>query len=114
MVAALAPHPVMVSTPARESGDHPPAPGPPHTPTMPGSTPALPPEPKDLMDSYEVTVSRTEVISFTLPATSASDAEERYLTDGEETGSKTAELRVESVRCQDPDPNDRARPDSHR
>ncbi|WP_435060370.1 hypothetical protein [Streptomyces sp. bgisy060] len=47
--------------------------------------------------SYEVTVFRTEVITFTLTAVSAQDAEERYLLDGEETGSDTVELRVDST-----------------
>ncbi|MGW6145342.1 hypothetical protein ACWFR4_46130, partial [Streptomyces sp. NPDC055140] len=49
-------------------------------------------------NSYEVTVFRTEKITFTLTAASLQDAEERYLLDGEETGSKTVELRVESVK----------------
>lgn len=53
-------------------------------------------------DTYEVTVFRAEVITFRLPAVSALDAEERYLRDGEETGSETVELRVDSVECQEP------------
>lgn len=52
------------------------------------------------MDTYEVTVFRTEMISFTLPAASVRDAEERYLLDGEETGSETVELRVDSIKRQ--------------
>ncbi|MFJ9580645.1 hypothetical protein ACIRQF_30180 [Streptomyces sp. NPDC101191] len=48
-------------------------------------------------DAYEVTVFRTEMITYALTAVSAQDAEERYLLDGEETGSKTVELRVDSV-----------------
>ncbi|MGA4800533.1 hypothetical protein [Streptomyces lavendulocolor] len=47
--------------------------------------------------SYEVTVFRTEMITFTLTAVSAQDAEERYLLDGEETGSDTVELRVDTI-----------------
>ncbi|MEU6290203.1 hypothetical protein [Streptomyces sp. NPDC046988] len=47
--------------------------------------------------SYEVTVFRTEMITFTLTAVSAQDAEERYLLDGEETGSDTVKLRVDSI-----------------
>ncbi|MFJ5820035.1 hypothetical protein ACIQGT_40050 [Streptomyces sp. NPDC093108] len=49
------------------------------------------------MHSFEVTVTRTEMITFRLPAVSALDAEERYLTDGEETNSKTVGLCVESA-----------------
>ncbi|MER5372560.1 hypothetical protein [Streptomyces sp. NPDC002553] len=49
------------------------------------------------MDAYEVTVLRTEMITFTLTAVSAQDAKERYLLDGEETCSKTVELRVDCV-----------------
>ncbi|MEU5200395.1 hypothetical protein AB0G86_41205 [Streptomyces scabiei] len=48
-------------------------------------------------DTYEVTVIRTEVILYTLPAASARHAEERYLMEGEETGSETVELRVDSI-----------------
>ncbi|MFI0813473.1 hypothetical protein [Streptomyces echinatus] len=47
--------------------------------------------------SYLVTVFRTEKITFTLTARSAHDAEERYLLDGEETGSDTVELRVDTI-----------------
>ncbi|GAA2720522.1 MULTISPECIES: hypothetical protein [Streptomyces] len=46
---------------------------------------------------YEVTVFRTEMITFTLTAVSAQDAEERYLLDGDETGSDTVELRVDTI-----------------
>ncbi|MFE9252828.1 hypothetical protein [Streptomyces sp. NPDC007088] len=49
------------------------------------------------MHSFEVTVTRTEMITFRLPALSALDAEERYLTDGEEINSKTVGLCVEST-----------------
>lgn len=55
-----------------------------------------------MMDCYEVTVSRTETITFCLLAVSAQDAEGRYLTDGEEIGSDTVELRVDSVERQAP------------
>lgn len=50
------------------------------------------------LDTYEVTVFRTEMISFTLPAFSVRDAEERYLQDGEETGSETVKLSVDSIK----------------
>jgi len=53
-------------------------------------------------DDYEVTVFRTEKITFTLRATSEQDAENRYLLDGEETASKTVELRVDSTKRQNP------------
>ncbi|MEV6683384.1 hypothetical protein AB0N09_42020 [Streptomyces erythrochromogenes] len=46
---------------------------------------------------YEVTVFRTEMITFRLRAASTQDAEERYLTDGEETGSATVSLNVDST-----------------
>ena len=46
---------------------------------------------------YEVTVTRTETITFELDAESADDAWQRYLLDGEETGSRTVSLDVESV-----------------
>ncbi|WP_327309700.1 hypothetical protein OG730_42430 (plasmid) [Streptomyces sp. NBC_01298] len=49
---------------------------------------------------YEVTVFRTEMITFCLRAASAQDAEERYLTDGEETVS----LNVDSTVRVDPAP----------
>ncbi|MFD6334889.1 hypothetical protein ACFWGI_35670 [Streptomyces niveus] len=49
---------------------------------------------------YEVTVFRTEVITFTLRASSAQDAEQRYLVDGDESASETVELRVDSVERQ--------------
>ncbi|MFJ4526195.1 hypothetical protein ACIP4Y_35655 [Streptomyces sp. NPDC088810] len=54
------------------------------------------------MDVFEVTVVRTEMITFTLRAASGQDAEERYLMDGEETGSETVELRVDSTQRQSP------------
>ncbi|MEU7195593.1 hypothetical protein AB0B04_18985 [Streptomyces xinghaiensis] len=47
-------------------------------------------------------MSRTETITFCLLAVSAQDAEGRYLTDGEEIGSDTVELRVDSVERQAP------------
>lgn len=46
---------------------------------------------------YTVTTSRTELITYEILADSPQDAEERYLTDGEETGSKTTALEVDSV-----------------
>jgi len=46
---------------------------------------------------YEVTISRTEIITFRLKATSPEDAEERYLMDGEEVRSKTSGTTIESV-----------------
>lgn len=49
------------------------------------------------MPTYEVTVSRTERITFQLTAASPQDAEDRYLSDGEETASKTSDLSVLSV-----------------
>ncbi|MGC5264108.1 hypothetical protein ACPXCO_24120 [Streptomyces cyaneofuscatus] len=49
---------------------------------------------------YEVTVFRTEMITFTLPAASAQDAEERYLMDGEEGDSETVAMRVDSIKRQ--------------
>ncbi|MEW2260769.1 hypothetical protein [Streptomyces sp. NPDC047869] len=52
---------------------------------------------------YEVTVLRTEMIAFRLLAASAQDAEERYLMDGEETGSETVSQRVDSTTRLDPD-----------
>ncbi|MEU7195607.1 hypothetical protein AB0B04_19060 [Streptomyces xinghaiensis] len=55
-----------------------------------------------MSDTYEVTVLRAEVITFRLPAVPALDPEERYLMDGEETGSETVERRVDSVECQEP------------
>ncbi|MGW3928725.1 hypothetical protein ACWECC_11545 [Streptomyces microflavus] len=57
-------------------------------------------------DVYEVTVFRTEMITFTLPAASAQDAEERYLMDGEESGSETVAMRVDSTKRQEaPEPS---------
>ena len=49
------------------------------------------------MPRYTVEISRTETITYSVEATSAEDAEARYLMDGEETGSETASLSVESV-----------------
>jgi hypothetical protein len=49
------------------------------------------------MEMYEVVVNRPELISFQLRATSAEDAAARYLTDGEETASKTTELEIVSI-----------------
>ncbi|WP_330342633.1 hypothetical protein [Streptomyces sp. NBC_00557] len=54
-------------------------------------------------DVYEVTVVRTQRITFRLPAASVQDAEERYLTDGEQGSSNTVQQRVESTRRVDPD-----------
>ncbi|MEU9761682.1 hypothetical protein AB0D98_18445 [Streptomyces sp. NPDC047987] len=60
---------------------------------------------RDTMDSYEVTFFRTEMITFTLSADSAQDAAERYLMDGEETGSDTVRLSVDSIkRLEEPTP----------
>ncbi|MCZ1012343.1 hypothetical protein [Streptomyces lydicus] len=56
------------------------------------------------MDVYEVTVFRTEMITFHLPAASTQDAEERYLLDGDETTSETVALNVDSITRQDPAP----------
>lgn len=53
---------------------------------------------------YEVTVTRTEMITFLVRAISREDAEERYLMDGVETASKTTELHVDSTRFQGPVP----------
>lgn len=52
--------------------------------------------------SYQVTLFRTEMITFTLTAVSAQDAEERYLLDGEEIGSDTVELRVDTIERKEP------------
>lgn len=49
------------------------------------------------MGTFLVSVLRTESISFEVEAESREDAEARYLMDGEETGSKTVDLSVESV-----------------
>jgi hypothetical protein len=49
------------------------------------------------MPTYEVTVARTELIAFEVDAPDADQAEDRYLMDGEETGSKTGSTVVESV-----------------
>jgi hypothetical protein len=48
--------------------------------------------------TYEVIVFRTEMITFSLPAASVQDAEERYLMDGDETGADTVALRVDSIK----------------
>lgn len=56
------------------------------------------------MAVYEVTVFRTEMITFHLPAASIQDAEERYLLDGHETASETVALCVDSIKRQDPAP----------
>lgn len=49
------------------------------------------------MPTYEVTVSRTEMIAFQITAESPLDAENRCLSDGKETGSKTTDCSVVSV-----------------
>ncbi|MGY0466758.1 hypothetical protein ACW14Y_41860, partial [Kitasatospora sp. cg17-2] len=49
------------------------------------------------MEIYYVTVSRTEGILYSLPAISAEDAEERYLSDGDEIGSKLITTVVEGA-----------------
>ncbi|MFD4588318.1 hypothetical protein [Streptomyces sp. NPDC058434] len=49
------------------------------------------------MGQFEVIVTRTETIRFTLAAASAQDAEARYLLDGSETDSRTSALHVEHV-----------------
>ncbi|MFE6746019.1 hypothetical protein ACFVGM_09220 [Kitasatospora purpeofusca] len=49
------------------------------------------------MEIYNVAVSRTEGILYSLPATSADDAEDRYLADGDEIASKTLKTVVEKV-----------------
>jgi hypothetical protein len=46
------------------------------------------------MARWKVTVDRTERIEFELDALDMYDAEERYLTDGEEVGSETMKLDV--------------------
>ena len=53
------------------------------------------------MPRYSVTVTRTESITFELDAASPEDAEERYLMDGDEVGSSTGSLQVESVTALD-------------
>lgn len=56
------------------------------------------------MNSFEVTVIRTEMITFHLPATSPQDAEASYLMDGEETSSETVTLHIDSTTRLDPEP----------
>ena len=56
------------------------------------------------MNSFEVTVIRTEMITFHLPATSPQDAEASYLVDGEETSSETVALHIDSTTRLDPEP----------
>lgn len=46
---------------------------------------------------YQVTIERTELITFELAAVSLGDAEARFLADGEETASKTAATTVVEV-----------------
>ncbi|MEU7156053.1 hypothetical protein AB0A98_06360 [Streptomyces chrestomyceticus] len=46
------------------------------------------------MNSFELTVIRTEMITFRLPAVSAEDAEQRCLADGDETASKTIAVQI--------------------
>ncbi|MFF3942730.1 hypothetical protein [Streptomyces phaeofaciens] len=58
------------------------------------------------MEQSEVSVLRAETIRLALPATCAEDAQRRFLTDGDETGSRTVTLRVDSVVCQEPAPAD--------
>lgn len=75
----------------------------PHTVSAdaPHATPTTVPAvgfPPNLADTYEVTVLRTEMITFSLPAASVQDAQERYLLDGDETGSDTVGLRVDSIK----------------
>ena len=55
------------------------------------------------MAKYEVSFARTELITVEVEAVSAQDAEERYLLDGDETGSKTIGMNVESVTRMDTD-----------
>lgn len=52
---------------------------------------------------YAVTVRRTELITFSVEATSKEDAEARYLMDGEEEMSRTKESTVVDVEA-DEDP----------
>ncbi|MEU7385016.1 hypothetical protein AB0A91_34685 [Streptomyces sp. NPDC042207] len=56
-------------------------------------------DPHAPMGVHEVTVSRTELITFTVHAASAPDAEERHLTDGHETASKTVALSPFQLEC---------------
>ena len=49
------------------------------------------------MALYEVIITRTEEISFVLEAKDADDATERYLMDGDETGSVTSAMEVLSA-----------------
>lgn len=53
------------------------------------------------MEWFEVIVLRTERIAFTVRASSPEEAEDIYLTAGNESGSQTVELRVESVERQE-------------
>ncbi|WP_331763486.1 hypothetical protein [Streptomyces anthocyanicus] len=55
------------------------------------------------MPKYEVLFTRTGRISVEVDAVSAQDAEERYLSDGDKTGSKTICTEVESVTRVDTD-----------
>ncbi|MFG3132931.1 hypothetical protein ACGFZU_35185 [Streptomyces tendae] len=50
---------------------------------------------------YTVTVHRTEAISFRVLADSPEDAEARYLSDGDETGSDTVATEVQSTEPED-------------
>lgn len=54
-------------------------------------------DPADQPMVYEVTIERTEVITFRLPATSAEDAENRFWSDGDEISSETESTRVDSI-----------------
>jgi hypothetical protein len=46
---------------------------------------------------HTVWVTRTERIAFQVDATSKADAEDRYLSDGDEVGSETIGTEVEKV-----------------
>ncbi|WP_432754011.1 hypothetical protein ACE1OA_34830 [Streptomyces sp. JL2001] len=59
---------------------------------------------RGLVARNEVTVIRTEMATFHLPATSSQDVEERYLMDGEETSSETVALHIDSTIRLDPEP----------
>ncbi|MGW6792399.1 hypothetical protein [Streptomyces chartreusis] len=52
---------------------------------------------------YTVTITRTEAIEFEVEAESEEDAEERYLMDGDETGSETVSTTVNSVTASPPE-----------
>ena len=43
---------------------------------------------------FEVTITRTERITFEIDAENDEDAEARYLTDGDEVWSRTLDLKV--------------------